>query len=299
MSSLLKEKLARGQTLLSDGAMGTLLQQRGLKPGQAPEAMNLDHPELLTEIAAAFVAAGSDLVHTNSFGGSPLKLAAHRLDAQAEAINRTAAQAAVKGATGKAIVSGSMGPCGKLLLPYGEADPRVVKEGFLLQARALLAGGAQALTIETMSDVTEAVLAVTAARQAGPEVPILATMTFDPTPRGWFTIMGQDIPTVAAALQVAGADVVGANCGQGPAGLLEVAREFAAACDLPLMIQANAGLPELRDGQVVYPTTPTEMAAFLPELLAARVRIVGGCCGTTFEHIAAMRRALDSRESPG
>lgn len=294
----LGERLARGQVLLSDGAMGTLLLQRGLKPGQAPEALNLDRPELLAEIAAAYAAAGSDLLHTNSFGGSPLKLAAHGLEAQAEAINRAAAQAAVTGAAGRAIVSGSIGPCGQLLQPYGDADPEAVKAGFLLQARALLAGGAQALTIETMSDVAEAVLAVGAARQAGPDVPILATMTFDPTPRGWFTIMGQDIPTVAAALAEAGADVVGANCGQGPAGLLEIAREFAAACRLPLMIQANAGLPELREGKVVYPATPADMAAYLPELVDAGVKIVGGCCGTTTEHIAAMRRVLDSSGSP-
>ncbi len=294
----LNERLAQGQVLLSDGAMGTLLLQRGLKPGQAPEILNLESPELLVEIAAAYTEAGSDLVHTNSFGGSPLKLAAHGLDQQAEAINRAAAEAAVKGARGRAIVSGSIGPCGQLLQPYGEADPEQVKAGFLLQARALLAGGAEALTIETMSDVAEAVLAVQAARQAGPDVPILATMTFDPTPRGWFTIMGQDIPTVAASLQEAGADVVGANCGQGPAGLLEIAREFAAACQLPLMIQANAGLPELRDGQVVYPATPADMAAYLPALVDAGVRIVGGCCGTTTEHIAAMRRALDSSGSP-
>jgi 5-methyltetrahydrofolate--homocysteine methyltransferase len=297
MSHLL-DRLAQGQVLLSDGAMGTLLLQRGLKPGQAPEALNLDQPELLAEIAAAYAAAGSDLLHTNSFGGSPLKLAAHGLEAQAEAINRAAAQAAVTGAAGRAIVSGSIGPCGQLLQPYGDADPEAVKAGFLLQARALLAGGAQALTIETMSDVAEAVLAVGAARQAGPDVPILATMTFDPTPRGWFTIMGQDIPTVAAALAEAGADVVGANCGQGPAGLLEIAREFAAACRLPLMIQANAGLPELREGKVVYPATPADMAAYLPELVDAGVKIVGGCCGTTTEHIAAMRRVLDSSGSP-
>ena len=119
-------------------------------------------------------------------------------------------------------------------------------------------------------------------------------MTFDPTPRGWFTIMGQDIPTVAAALKEAGADVVGANCGQGPAGLLEIARGFSGASDLPLMIQANAGLPEMREGQVVYPVTPADMAAYLPELLKADVKIIGGCCGTTTEHIAALRRALDS-----
>ncbi|MBU8869264.1 MAG: homocysteine S-methyltransferase family protein [Gemmatimonadales bacterium] len=289
----LRERLDRGDILLSDGAIGTLLQQHGLEPGQAPEAFNLSRPELLSQVAATSVEAGSDLVHTNSFGGSPLKLAVHGLEDQAGEINRTAATAAVRGVAGRALVSGSIGPCGKVLLPYGEADPDEVRAGFLLQARALLEGGADLLTIETMSDLAEAVLAVQGARRADPGVPILVTMTFESTPGGWFTIMGNDIPTCAATLLESGADVLGSNCGQGSAGMLEVARAFAATTDRPLMIQANAGLPELDEGRACYPESPADMAAWVPKLVANGVRILGGCCGTTTQHIRAFRRVLD------
>jgi 5-methyltetrahydrofolate--homocysteine methyltransferase len=144
-----------------------------------------------------------------------------------------------------------------------------------------------------MTDLNEAILAVRAAREAMGEGPVAATMTFEPTPRGWFTIMGNDIPTVVHELAAAGADVVGSNCGQGTEGMLAVAREFALATDLPLLIQANAGLPELKDGVVHFPETPETMAGFLADLLAAGVSIVGGCCGTTPAHITSLRQALD------
>ena len=143
-----------------------------------------------------------------------------------------------------------------------------------------------------MTDLAEARLAVRAAREALGEGTVLATMTFEPAPHGWFTIMGNDVPSVAAGLSEAGADVVGSNCGQGTAGMLSVARAFAATTDLPLIIQANAGLPVLTDGRVRYPESPPEMAAALPDLLAAGVRILGGCCGTTPELIKALRTSL-------
>lgn len=290
----LKSRLDEGEVLLSDGALGTYLQAEGLGPGQAPEAWNLDRPEVLEYIASAYAEAGSDIVHTNSFGGSPLKLAVHGLAEQCAAVNQAAAEAAVRGVAGRALVSGSIGSCGQLLAPYGEADPAEVLEGFRLQARALVAGGVQLLTIETMTDLAEAVLAVKAAREAVGDRAVLATMTFDPTPNGWFTIMGNDIPTVAKALASAGAVVVGSNCGQGTVGMLAVAREFSSATKLPLLIQANAGLPVLSGGLVHYPESPGDMATALPGLLASGVRILGGCCGTTPDHIRAMRQAMDS-----
>lgn len=293
MSRDLKSRLAAGDIILSDGAMGTLLQDAGLGPGEAPEAWNLTRSEVLEKIAADYIAAGSDLVHTNSFGGSPLKLAAHGLDGRCEEINRAAAAAAVRGVAGRGLVSGSIGSCGRLLTPYGDADPAVVLEGFRLQAKALVAGGVDLLTVETMTDLNEAVLAVQAAREAMGEGAVVASLTFEPTPRGWFTFMGNDIPTVVNELVAACADVVGSNCGQGSEGMLAVAGEFARSTDLPLLIQANAGLPELVDGAVHYPETPAFMAAALPGLLDAGVKIVGGCCGTTPAHIAELRRALD------
>lgn len=292
MTGDLKSRLAGGKALLSDGAMGTQLQAEGLGPGEAPEVWNLTRPEILEKIAKAYIRAGSDLVHTNSFGASPIKLVAHGLADRCAEINQAAASIAVRAVAGRGLVSGSIGPCGQLLAPYGEADPSEVREGFGIQAHALVAGGVDMLTVETMIDLNEAVLAVQAAREAVGEGAVLVSMTFDSTPRGWFTIMGNDIPTVARELAAAGADVIGSNCGQGTEGMLSVAGEFAKATDLPLLIQANAGLPILTEGKVHYPETPAEMAAVLPELLAAGVKIIGGCCGTTPAHIAALREAL-------
>ncbi len=289
----LLERLAADHILLSDGAMGTQLQAQGLGPGEAPEAWNLTHPEALEGIAASYIQAGSDLVHTNSFGASPIKLAAHGLTDRCEEINQSAAAAAVKGVAGRGLVSGSIGPCGQLLAPYGEADPAEVLEGFRVQARALVTGGVDLLTIETMIDLAEAVLAVQAAREAIGTGAVLASLTFEPGPRGWFTIMGNDVATAARELAAAGADAVGSNCGQGTEGMLSVAQEFAKATELPLLIQANAGLPVLDGDQVHYPETPADMAAVLPALLAAGVKIVGGCCGTKPTHIAALRQTLD------
>jgi len=293
MTMNLRQRLDQGDILLADGAMGTFLQQFDLPPGQAPEVLNLSNPELLSKVAATYVGAGSNLVHTNSFGGSPLKLAAHDLADQATELNHAAAQAAVKGADGRAFVSGSMGPCGKILAPYGDANPDEVQAGFLLQARALLDGGAHMLTIETMTDLAEAVLAIKAAREAGPDTLIAATMTFEPTPGGWFTIMGNDIPTSAKAMVEAGADILGSNCGQGSARMLEIARVFSKSTDRPLLIQANAGLPVMKEGKVHYPESPAEMVSHVEELIECGVRILGGCCGTTLEHIKALRIALD------
>jgi 5-methyltetrahydrofolate--homocysteine methyltransferase len=286
-------RLAQGDIILSDGAMGTQLQAAGLGPGEAPEAWNLTRPEVLEKTAADYIAAGSDLVHTNSFGGSPLKLAAHGLSDQCEEINRAAAAAAVRGVAGRGLVSGSIGPCGQLLSPYGDADPAEVLEGFRSQAKALVAGGVDLLTVETMIDLNEAVLAVQAAREVLPDGAVLASLTFEPTPRGWFTIMGHDVRAVAEGLAAAGVDALGSNCGQGTEGMLAVAQEFAKVTDRPLLIQANAGLPELNQGVIHYPETPAAMAEILPDLLAAGVKIIGGCCGTTPAHIAALRHALD------
>ena len=293
MTVPLENLLTEKKVLLADGAMGTCLQEAGLKPGEAPEILNLTRPEVPESIAAEYIEAGSDLVHTNSFGGSPLKLAAHGLADQCERINRAAVAAAVRGVAGRGLVSGSIGPCGRLLEPYGDVDPAEVLDGFRIQATALVAGGVDLLTIETMTDLGEAVLAVKAAREIIGDGIVLASLTFEPTSRGWFTIMGNDIVAAASELAAAGADAVGSNCGQGTEGMLSVARDFGRVTDMPLLIQANAGLPVLREGKVHYPETPGDMAAVLPDLLGAGVKIIGGCCGTSPEHISALRKVLD------
>jgi 5-methyltetrahydrofolate--homocysteine methyltransferase len=207
---------------------------------------------------------------------------------------------AVKRAVGgRALVSASVGPCGQLLEPLGEASPEDVLASFTEQVRFLAEAGADLVCIETMSDLTEATLAVSAAREAAPGLPVMATMTFEPTPRGYFTVMGVSIEKAAAGLEAAGADVVGSNCGTGIEDMVMIARAMAAATRLPIAIQANAGLPETREGRVVYLETPRSMAAHVPELLAAGVAIVGGCCGTTPEHTREIRAAVDGWRAAG
>jgi 5-methyltetrahydrofolate--homocysteine methyltransferase len=288
------ERIAAGEVLLFDGAMGTMIMARGLEPGRPPESFNLTHPEALEQIARLYIEAGSEFVTTNSFGASPLKLRHYGLEPQAERINRIAVEAARRAAAGRAYVAASIGPTGAILKPYGDADPEEVLAGYQLQAETMAAAGADCFIIETMIDLAEAALAVQAARKAAPHLPIAATMTFDATARGYFTVMGVSVEHAAKGLAEAGADIVGSNCGNGSERMLEIAREFRKQTDLPVVIQANAGMPVVREGKVHYPETPEFMAVKSNELVGIDVSIIGGCCGTTPDHIRAMRAAMDS-----
>ena len=291
----LRERLRAGEILIADGAMGTMLFRHGLAPGACPEALNLTQPELLVAIARSYLEAGADLIQTNTFGASPLKLAAYGLAARADEINRRAV-AAVRAAAGdRAHVAASVGPSGRILKPYGDADPDVVQLSFRQQIGHLVAAGADAIVIETMTDLREATLAVEAAKDVAPAIPVLATMTFDRTPRGFFTSMGVTIPEAAAGLARAGADVIGSNCGNGSENMLAIARTFRAATALPLLMQANAGLPAVRAGELVYAETPEFMAEQAAAMLTSGVAILGGCCGTTPAHIRALRSLVDAR----
>ena len=242
------------------------------------------------------MAAGADIIETNTFGATPVKLAQYGLDGRTEEINVSAVQA-VRDAIGdrKAYVSGSCGPCGKLLAPYGDADPGVVREAFARQARALVGAEVDLLCIETMTDLAEAALAVEGVRSVAPSVPLAVTMTFDPTPNGFFTIMGTSIEQAAHGLANAGADIIGSNCGNGIGKMVEIAAELRRHSALPLLIQSNAGLPELVGDLVVYPETPERMAEGCRQLLDLGINIIGGCCGTTPEHIASIRESVDER----
>jgi 5-methyltetrahydrofolate--homocysteine methyltransferase len=286
-------RLDHGGVLVGDGAWGTELMQRGLPAGQAPEWFALERPEVLEEIARLYVDAGADLVTTDTFGATSFRLKLHGLDGERERVNRQAVEAVNRAVGGRALVSGSIGPSGQLLEPYGDTSPDAVEEAFAEQARALAAAGADVLCVETMGDLTEAVRAVKAAKTVAPGVPVMATMTFEPTPRGYFTVMGVSVEKAAAGLEAAGADVVGSNCGTGIDDMVSIARAMARATRLPLIIQPNAGLPRSLDGRLVYDETPDAMAARVPELLDLGVAIVGGCCGTTPDHIRAIRRAVD------
>jgi 5-methyltetrahydrofolate--homocysteine methyltransferase len=274
--------------------MGTMLMREGVAAGQCPEALNLSQPQTLERIAAAYLAAGAEVVQTNTFGGSPLKLSAYGLDEQAEEINRNAVEAVRRAVGERAYVSGSCGPSGKILKPYGDADPEAVSASYRRQMAALVAAGVDVVCVETMIDLNEATLAVRAAKEASPTTPVMATMTFDATKRGYYTVMGVNVGKAAEGLRAAGADLVGSNCGNGIERMVEIAREFRSATDLPLIIQANAGLPQIRDGEPVYPETPEFMADKARELIALGVRVIGGCCGTTPAHIAALRAMVDA-----
>ncbi len=286
------DRLGKGKPLVSDGAIGTMLMERGLKAGLPPEAFNLEKPEMLGEVARLYLDAGAEMVHTNTFGGSSLKLTAHRLGDKVEEINRSGVDG-VRAAVGdRAIVSASVGPTGRVLKPYGDVDPQEVLESFQQQVEILIDAGVDAITIETMTDLAEAKLAVQAARLVSSSIPVLTTMTFDLTPRGFFTVFGVNIESAAKGLEDVGANVVGSNCGNGIETMVEIARELKKHSNLPVIIQSNAGLPELKDGTVFYPESPEFMAEKSKELVDLGVEIIGGCCGTTPEHIRALSIAL-------
>lgn len=289
----LLQRLKAAKPLVTDGAIGTLLIQEGLVLGECPEAFNLERPELLENIARDYLKAGAELIQTNTFGASSLKLATYGLEEKTEEINRKAVQAVKRAVQGRAYISGSCGPTGGLLKPYGELDSTEVLESYRRQMQELVAAGVDVICVETMVSLEEARLAVRAAKTVVPRVPVMATMTFDKTPRGYYTIMGESVAAAVAGLQESGAAIVGSNCGNGMARMVEIAAELGKAASRPVVIRSNAGKPEMEVGKIHYPESPDFFAKHIPALLAAGVRLVGGCCGTTPEHIRRIREIID------
>jgi 5-methyltetrahydrofolate--homocysteine methyltransferase len=288
------ERLALGEILVGDGAMGTMLMERGLDVGQPPESFNLKKIDVLEGIAKEYLDAGADIIQTNTFGASRLKLSQYGLDERIAEINRNAVLAVKKVAAGKAYVSGSCGPTGKMLKPYGDVEPKTMVDVFKEQASLLIDAGVDIICVETMTDLQEAIYAIKGVRRVSDSILVLATMTFDPTPKGFRTVMGVGIEEAAKGLEIAGADVVGSNCGNGIENMVLIAKEFRECTRLPVMIQSNAGKPVLRADRAVYPETPDFMAEKARELIAIGVSIIGGCCGTTPAHIRALRKTVDS-----
>ncbi len=291
MKSLLA-RIQSGEIVVADGAMGTMLMARGLESGKAPEAINVERPEVLEEIARLYIEAGADIVQTNTFGASPLKLAKSNLADKTREINAAGVRAARNAAGNSVFVSASVGPSGRILKPYGDTEPQEVYESFLAQITVLVESGIDALSIETMTDVSEALLALKAAKEASSNIPVIVTMTFEPAAKGFVTIMGTSVARAAKELEAHGADVVGSNCGNGMEQMVRIAREFRACTKLPIIIQPNAGLPQLKGREIVYPETPEFFASKVPELMDAGVSIIGGCCGTTPAHIKAIREVI-------
>ncbi len=288
-------RLRRGDVIVGDGALGTMLMQRGLKSGEPPEAFNLSKPQILEEIASLYLDAGSEIVTTNSFGASPLRLRQFSLEKETETINRSAVEAVRSAVGNKAYVAGSVGPSGKMLKPLGNADPKEISESFRRQITALLAAGIDLVCIETMIELNEAALAIEAARSLDSEIPIMATVTFNNTPQGFFMLTGASVRDAAAALEKAGAQIIGSNCGEGALQMVGIAREFRQHSRLPVAIQSNAGLPSKSDAGLVYSETPDFVAGKAIEMLDLGVQIIGGCCGTSPDHIRAIRKAVDAR----
>jgi 5-methyltetrahydrofolate--homocysteine methyltransferase len=285
------DRLARGETLISDGATGTYLQGKGLEPGGCPEEFNASHPDIVRDMAAAYFAAGSDMVLTNSFGGNLFRLKKYGYEGRVQELNRLAGQHARSVAPPGRYVVGSVGPTGEFLEPIGDVGEKKMYEAFVEQITALEEGGVDAVVIETMTSLEETKLAVKAAKE-NTKLTVMATMVFDKGPRGFFTMMGVTPRQAMIELQKAGAPIVGANCGFGIEPMLELAREMRQSTDGYLLVHANAGIPAIRDGQIVYPETPDWMAERFKRLAEIGVNILGGCCGTTPDHIRALYRAV-------
>ena len=290
------EVLRTGRILISDGAWGTLLHHKGLKPGECPEYWCVERPEEVLDVARSYIDAGADMIETDSFGGSSFKLQHYGLHERAAEMNEAAASISRRAAGDDHWVIASIGPTGELLVTEDVTEQELY-DAFKEQAVAFEKGGADAACVETMSDIGEAVQAIKAVKE-NTRLEVICTFTFEKTVRGDYrTMMGADpIAAMKAAIK-AGADIVGANCGNGIERMIEIVSQMRAENrDIPILVHANAGLPKHVDGHDVFPETPEDMAALAPRLAAAGANIIGGCCGTTPAHIRAIKEALQGAQ---
>ncbi len=275
--------------ILTDGAWGTQLQEQGLGPDELPDLWNLEQPERVQEVARGYVDAGSQVVITNTFRANRIVLREKKTAIDVRAVNRAGVEISKGAAAGRAKVFASIGPSGKLLM-MGDVTEEDLRAAFAEQAEAIAEAGADAIVVETMSDLEEARLAVAAAKATG--LLTVGCMVYDSGRNKDRTMMGVKPEQAAESLAEAGADVIGANCGNGIAGYVPVCERLHAATHLPIWIKANAGLPEINEGRVTYSTTPREFASYVPKLVEAGATYIGGCCGTTPDFIRAARQAL-------
>jgi 5-methyltetrahydrofolate--homocysteine methyltransferase len=279
----LRDLLAGCRAVVLDGAMGTMLQAQGLKPGECPESWNSSYPERVKAVHQAYLAAGAGIIETNTFGANRVKLGAYDLAEKVQEFNAAAVRIAKEAACGKALVAASVGPTGRLWEPWGDLGMDEALSIFREQVTACAEAGADLFLIETMAEVAEARAALIAARETG--LPVVVTLTFTESGR---TLTGTDPATAALTLANLGASAVGANCSGGPAELWPALAEMARVVALPLVVQPNGGLPHLQGGHSVFPVGPEEFASWGECFLEIGVQVLGGCCGTTPEHIAAL-----------
>jgi len=289
MTSILD--LAKKKTVIFDGAMGTMLMAAGLKAGETPELWNIEKPSLVTEIHRKYYEAGSDVVHTNTFGGNAIKLADRGLSDRMEAINVEAAKLAREACPAGKFVAGDVGPTGKLLKPLGDLVIEEAEEAFFRQAQALLKGGVDLISIETMFSLEEALAGLRAAKRLG-EAPVIAALTFNRTKKGFFTMMGEGVNQAVSAFEGAGADVIATNCSLGSRDMIDLTKELRAATRKPILVQPNAGKPLTQKGVTSYLQTPVEFAQDGKEIRNSGADMIGGCCGTSPEFIRALVQTL-------
>lgn len=292
----IRDALKKGKILVSDGSWGTYLQQQGLKVGECPEEWCLTHPDAVFQIAKSYIDAGSDMIQTDSFGGSRYKLEQYGLADKVTEINEASASLSRQAAEDKNWVIASMGPTGKMII-MKEVTEEDLYTVFKEQACALEKGGADAICIETMFALDEMNQAIKAVRE-NTACEIIATFTFDLTAKGEYrTMMGVSPAEFATTAVKAGADIIGTNCGNGMERMIEIVKELRAAePDTPILVHANAGLPEHVNGVDIYSETPERMEALVPSLLKAGANIIGGCCGTTPDHIRSIKKVVNSMQ---
>lgn len=281
-------------TLVADGAMGTMLFNAGLDAGAPPELWNVDYPDRVRAVQRAYLQAGSQIILTNTFGGTRYRLGMHGLEARVKELNRAGAEIAraeVDAAGGRALVAGDIGPSGEILMPVGTLDFSDAVDAFAEQAEGLIAGGVDLIWIETMADLEEVHAAIEGVRRVSADMPIVATMTFDTKGR---TMMGVTPEKAVQTIMGWGVVATGGNCGNGPDEMLEVIKKMHAAMPAVVLVsKSNAGKPAIdEDGQVVYRAGPDEMARYAVEMKNAGARIIGGCCGSSPAHLQAMSQAL-------
>ena len=277
-----------------DGAMGTMLQNAGMKTGDCPEYLNITNPKMVQDVHRAYFEAGSDIIETNTFGASRIKLAEYNLSDKVAEINTAAVQNVKIATDGKAKVAGSMGPTGGFIKPLGELDFDEVYQNYYEQAKALASAGADYILIETCIEIQEMRAALLAAKDAC-DLPVICQLSFSEDGR---TVTGTDPQSAAIILSAMGADVIGANCSLVPEQLVPIVKELAENCSCPISIQPNAGMPHLVDGKTVFPMTPEDFGKWAPELVKAGATFIGGCCGTTPAHIKAIKEALKGVVEP-
>jgi len=288
------EWLAQSPVLLADGAMGTMLFAAGLESGAPPELWNVEYPERVRAIQRAYLQAGSQIILTNTFGGTRYRLGMHGLEARVIELNRAGAEIAraeVDAAGGRALVAGDIGPSGEILMPVGTLEFDDAVNAFAEQAEGLIAGGVDLIWIETMADLEEVRAAIEGVRRVSAEIPIVATMTFDTKGR---TMMGVTPEVAVQTISGWGVIATGGNCGNGPDEMLQVIQKMhAVRPDVVLVSKSNAGKPEIgEEGKVVYRAGPAEMATYAIEMKNAGARIIGGCCGSSPAHLQAMAQVL-------